>query len=140
MGADIVGGCPYNERNWEDTQRHIDMCFKLAHKHGRDVDFHADFADDTSDQRFAAASYIANKAMEAGYQGRVSLGHVTSLGALTSEEAKPVFDLLRKANVHIVTLPATDVYLGGRKDERNQRRGLTPVKALRQAGVNVAYS
>jgi cytosine/creatinine deaminase len=140
MGADIVGGCPYNERNWEDTQRHIDMCFKLAQKHERDVDFHADFADDTSDQRFAAASYIANKTIEAGYQGRVSVGHVTSLGALTSEEAKPVFDLLRKANVHIVTLPSTDVYLGGRKDEKNQRRGLTPVKALRQAGVNVAYS
>lgn len=140
MGADVVGGCPYNERNWEDTQRHIDLCFKLAQKYGRDVDFHADFADDTSDKRFAAADYIARKTIETGYQGRVALGHVTSLGALTAEEAKPVFELLRKANIHIVTLPATDVYLGGRKDEKNQRRGLTPVKALRQAGVGVAYS
>lgn len=140
MGADVVGGCPYNERNWEDTQRHIDLCFALAQKYGRDVDFHADFADDTSDKRFAATDYIARKTIETGYQGRVALGHVTSLGALTTEEAKPVFELLRKANIHIVTLPATDVYLGGRKDEKNQRRGLTPVKALRQAGVNVAYS
>jgi cytosine/creatinine deaminase len=37
-------------------------------------------------------------------------------------------------------LPATDLYLGGRKDEKKQRRGLTPVKALLKAGVNVAYS
>jgi cytosine deaminase len=140
MGADIVGGCPYNERNWEDTQRHIDLCFKLAQKFGRDVDFHADFADDQSDKRFAATEYIARKTIETSYQGRVALGHVTSLGALTTEEAKPIFELLRKANIHIVTLPATDVYLGGRKDEKNQRRGLTPVKSLRQAGVNVAYS
>ena len=101
---------------------------------------HADFADDTSDQRYFVAAHTARKTIDCGYNGRVSLGHVTSLGALTPEEAKPVLDLLREANIHIVTLPATDVYLGGRKDRNNQRRGLTPVRALRDAGVNVTYS
>ena len=24
MGANVVGGCPYNERTWDDTTRHID--------------------------------------------------------------------------------------------------------------------
>jgi cytosine deaminase len=65
---------------------------------------------------------------------------VTSLGALTPEELKPVIELLREADISIVTLPATDLYLSGRKDDKNQRRGLTPVKALYNAGVNVAYS
>lgn len=140
LGADVVGGCPYNELNWEDTVRHIDAVFEMAQKHDADIDMHADFSDEATDQRFAAAGYIAQKTMDTGYQGRVSLGHVTSLGSLDPEALKPVLELLRKADISIVTLPATDLYLGGRNDEKNPRRGLTPVRALQGAGVNVAYS
>jgi cytosine/creatinine deaminase len=140
LGADVVGGCPYNELTWEDTKRHIDIVFDLAQRHGLPVDMHADFADDTSDPRFFAAAHTARKTIDCGWHGRVSLGHVTSLGALAPDEAKPVLDLLHEADIHIVTLPATDVYLGGRKDRKAQRRGLTPVRALRDAGVNVTYS
>ena len=140
MGADVVGGCPYNELNWDDTRRHVDMVFALAQRFDAPVDMHADFADDTSDPRFAAISYIAQKTIETGYRGRVTLGHVTSLGALDDEALKPVIDRMREAGISIVTLPATDLYLGGRRDQRNPRRGLTPVKALHNAGVNVAYS
>jgi len=140
MGADVVGGCPYNELTWEDSRRHIDIVFDLAQRHGLPVDMHADFADDTSDARFFAAAHTARKTIDCGWHGRVSLGHVTSLGALAPDEAKPVLDLLHEADIHIVTLPATDVYLGGRKDQKAQRRGLTPVRALRDAGVNVTYS
>ena len=46
------------------------------------VDMHADFADDASDPRYAAAGYIAEKTIEHGFEGRVSLGHVTSLASL----------------------------------------------------------
>ncbi|MBN9114050.1 MAG: amidohydrolase family protein, partial [Pandoraea sp.] len=140
MGADVVGGCPYNELNWEDTKRHIDIVFELAQRFDAPIDMHADFADDTSDQRFAAISYIAQRTIDTGYQGRVSLGHVTSLGALDNDELAPVIEQIRLAGISIVTLPATDLYLGGRKDVQNPRRGLTPVKALHAAGVNVAYS
>jgi cytosine deaminase len=140
MGANVVGGCPYNERTWDDTKEHIDVVFELARRFDVPVDMHADFADDATDQRFAAAGYIADKAIEHGWQGRVSLGHVTSLGSLTREEAAPVVERLREADVSIVTLPATDLYLGGRDDERNQRRGLTPVHLLRDSGVNVTFS
>jgi cytosine deaminase len=140
MGADVVGGCPYNEASWDNSRRHIDMVFDMARKHDANVDMHADFSDEVTDQRFACAAYIARKAIDTNYQGRVSLGHVTSLGALTPEELKPIMDLLREADISIVTLPATDLYLGGRKDDKNQRRGLTPVRALHNAGVNVAYS
>ena len=140
MGATVVGGCPYNERSWEDTQSHVDECFKLAQKYGRPLDLHTDFADDTSDHRFAAAAYIAQKTIDTGYQGRVTLGHMTSLGALLPDQAKPVIELLKNADISIVTLPATDTYLGGRKDQASPRRGLTPIRALRSAGVNVAYA
>lgn len=140
LGADVVGGCPYNELSWDDTRKHIDQVFDLATKHDLPIDLHTDFADDTSDQRFAATEYIARKTIKTGYKGRVALGHVTSLGALKPDVLKPIAELLHEADIHIVTLPATDVYLGGRRDEANPRRGLTPVRALQAAGVNVAYS
>lgn len=140
LGADVVGGCPYNEISWEDTKKHIDIVFDMAIKHDLPIDMHADFADDASDQRFMAAEYIAHKTISLGYRGRVTLGHVTSLAALRREQLAPLTDLLREADISIVTLPATDTYLGGRHDEINQRRGITPVRALREGGVNVAYS
>jgi cytosine deaminase len=140
LGADVVGGCPYNELSWEDTVSHIDKVFDLAQKRGLDIDMHVDFADDTKDRRFATTQYIARKTIDVGYHGRVALGHVTSLGSLKPDELKPIAELLREADIHIVTLPATDTYLGGRRDEVNPRRGLTPVRALHAAGVNVAYS
>ena len=140
MGCDVVGGCPYNERNWDDTKAHIDTVFSLAQRFDKPIDMHADFADDVSDRRFAAAAYIAEKTIAMGYQGRVSLGHMTSLASLVPVEAAPVIDLLRRANIHVVALPATDVYLGGRSDPNNPRRGLTPIRALRAAGVKVTYS
>src|SRR5262249_49923072 len=37
-----------------------------------------------------------------------------------------------------ITLPATDLYLIGRRDTLNVRRGITPIKRLRAAGVTVA--
>jgi len=140
LGADVVGGCPYNEVSWEDTKKHIDVVFDMAIRHGLPVDMHADFSDDASDQRFASAEYIARKTIETGYQGKVALGHVTSLAALPPEKLKPLTELLQEADIAIITLPATDLYLGGRKDVVNQRRGITPVRALREGGVNVAYS
>lgn len=140
LGADVVGGCPYNELSWDDTRSHIDRVFELALERGHPVDMHADFADDASDQRFASTEYIARKTIELGYQGRVALGHVTSLASLTPERLEPLIALLREADITIVTLPATDTYLGGRRDIVNPRRGVTPVRALAKGGVNVAYS
>ncbi|TAM89536.1 MAG: N-acyl-D-amino-acid deacylase [Candidimonas sp.] len=140
LGADVVGGCPYNEISWDDTKKHVDIVFEMAMARDLPVDMHVDFADDASDPRFTSAEYIAHKTIETGYQGRVSLGHVTSLAALGHKALAPLVDLLREAGITIVTLPATDVYLSGRNDEMNQRRGITPVRALRDGGVNVAYS
>ena len=43
MGADLVGGCPYNDT---DGLEHIRIVFALATAFGVDADFHADFADE----------------------------------------------------------------------------------------------
>jgi len=132
VGADVVGGCPYNDA---DGEAHIDRVFALARELDRDVDFHVDFADDPVHRHVAA---IIDRTERHGWHGRVALGHLTELAACDEPEQARVAEALRAAGIAVIALPATDLYLMGRRDTRNVRRGLAPVKRLRKAGVTVA--
>jgi cytosine/creatinine deaminase len=140
LGCEVVGGCPYNEATVEDTRRHIEAVFELAERHGKPIDLHLDFADDVDDPRFVTAEMVCDLTIAHGMQGKVCLGHVTTLGALDVDAAAPLLEKIARAGITIVSLPATDLYLNGRKDKKNVRRGQTPVRALLDHGVNVAYS
>jgi cytosine deaminase len=138
LGADALGGAPYVD---PDPLAHLDTLFRLALEAGVPLDLHADFADDPPPEPPGlTARHAAERALAEGYVGRVVLGHATALGALPPHDLLPLAELLARADVSVVTLPATDLYLGGRDDTHNVRRALAPVRALRQAGVNVAYA
>jgi cytosine deaminase len=132
MGADLVGGVPYNDT---DAHRHIAIVFDLAAEFGVDVDFHADFFDEP---QHLHALHIAQETVRRGWQGRVALGHVSEMAALPPDEQERLARVLAQAGVAVIVLPATDLYLMGRKDVRTVRRGLAPVKRLLAAGVTVA--
>ena len=140
QGADVVGACPYNEADIADTRRHLEIVFKMAEKHGLPLDMHVDFTDDADDPRYMTTETICDMTMAYGMQGKVALGHVTTLGALNVDEAGPLFDKIARAGITIMPLPATDLYLNGRKDKLNVRRGMAPVQALLKHGVNVVYA
>ncbi len=131
-GADVVGGCPYNDT---DAHAQIDIVFRLAREFGVDADFHVDFSDEPEHLH---VRYIAEQTVRHGWQGRVAVGHVTELAALPSAEQQRVIDEIRAAELGVIVLPATDLYLMGRRDAHNVRRGLAPVKRLLAAGVPVA--
>ncbi|MGL4675715.1 MAG: amidohydrolase family protein [Wohlfahrtiimonas sp.] len=133
-GADVVGGIPYNDR---DAKEHVDFVFNLAKKYDKDIDLHQDFSDNATN---ISIDYVAQKTIEIGWQGRVSVGHLTSLGALEPARRDEIIALIKKADISVMCLPATDLHLGARKDEYNVRRTLTPVRALRDAGVNVCLA
>jgi cytosine deaminase len=133
-GADLVGGCPYNDT---DPHAQIDIVFRLAKEFGVDADFHVDFFDEP---QHLHVRYIAEQTVRHGWQGRVAVGHLTELAALLPEEQDPIVAMLREAGVGVIVLPATDLYLMGRRDVRNVRRGLAPIKRLLAAGVPVAAS
>jgi cytosine deaminase len=138
LGADALGGAPYVD---PDPVAHLDTLFRLATAAGVPLDLHADFSDDPPpDPPGLTARYVAERALAEGYAGRIVLGHATALGALPPTVLQPLAELLARADVSVVTLPATDLYLGGRGDTHNVRRALAPIGALRQAGVNVAYA
>jgi cytosine/creatinine deaminase len=131
-GADLVGGVPYNDT---DARRHIDIVFDLAAEFSVDVDFHTDFFDEP---QHLHARYIAEETVRRGWQGRVALGHMSEMAALPPVEQESLARRLAEAGVAVIVLPATDLYLMGRKDVRSVRRGLAPAKRLLGAGVTVA--
>lgn len=134
MGADIVGGIPYNDLSAND---HIDLVFEIAKKYQKSLDFHQDFKDDIAG---TSIEYLCKKTIAEGYQGRVTVGHLTSLGAFPPDQLEPLLQLMAEARINVMSLPATDLHLGGRSDTHNVRRALTPVRALKQAGVNVCLA
>jgi len=133
-GADVVGGIPYNDT---DANAHIDWVFRLAKDFDKDLDFHQDFRDDADAM---SIEYLARKTIAEGWQGRVSVGHLTALAAVSHERRGEIIALVRDAGISVMALPATDMHLGGRKDLENVRRTIAPVRALRDGGVNVCLA
>ena len=134
-GADVVGGMPYAEMIEADSDRHIDFALDLARRFDKDVQMHVDETDDPGARTLHA---YAVKAIRAGWQGRVTADHVTALAAYDDSYAAKVIGLVARARMSVVTLP-TKLMRGGVRDKEPRRRGLTRVRELLAAGVNVAY-
>jgi cytosine deaminase len=134
MGADLIGGCPYNDT---DAREHIRIVFALATAFGVDADFHVDFADEPEHLHVRE---IAAHTVRAGWQGRVTVGHLSELGAVPAFRQDEIIAEIAGAGVGVICLPATDLYLMGRTDGHNVRRGLPPVRRLLAAGVPVALA
>jgi cytosine/creatinine deaminase len=133
MGVDVVGGITYNDR---DLGEHLEFVFRLAQKHGLPVDLHVDFSDRPEQ---LAILEVVKMTEKFGMQGKVSVGHLTSLGAVRKVRAEAIAEAIAEAGVHVMCLPATDLYLNGRGEEQAAGRGLTPVQLLLDKGVNVVY-
>jgi cytosine deaminase len=117
MGADLVGGCPYND---SDGLEHIRIVFALATAFGVDVDFHVDFTDEP---RHLHVREIAAHTVRVGWQGRVAVGHPTELAAVPGFRQDEIIAEIAAAGLGVICLPATDLYLMGRQDDSNVRRG-----------------
>lgn len=131
-GADMVGGCPYTD---PDPAAHVKSIFDIAGRYHVPVDFHADFDLDDSN---SILPEIISETTRRGYHGRVSVGHATKLSAMPSADVKAIAGRLAKAGIAVTILPATDMFLNGRRVERLVPRGVAPGFLLAEYGVNVA--
>jgi len=133
-GATIVGGMPHWEATREDQLEHVAVLFDLAERHDLDVDMHVDESDDAS---VRTLEMVADATISHGWQGRVTAGHVCSLGAVDHAYASRVIAKCAEARMTIVSNPATNLVIQGRGDQGLVRRGLTRIGEFRAAGVNV---
>jgi cytosine deaminase len=135
LGVDVAGGMPFNEASPADSRRHIEIVFEIAREFDADIDMHVDETDDPNAQTLEV---LAELTVKNGWQGRVTAGHTCALASYPRAYADQVIALLSVANVNMIANPATNLMLQGRLDDYPRRRGVTQVKELLAAGVNVA--
>lgn len=134
QGAQVVGAVPYND---PDPDRHLDIVFELAREFDVDVDVHIDFSDSPQDRDILRLIRVIRRF---GWENRVTVGHLTALGALPVGEAEPIMREMQAVGIGVVSLPATDMYLNGRTGKGTRFRGLTPIRDLRRQGIMVAVA
>jgi cytosine/creatinine deaminase len=131
MGADIVGGAP---ALLPEPEKSIDAIFALAERYSKPIDLHID---ETEDPTTLTLEYLAEKTIEHSMQGLVTAGHCCSLAFVDDATVDRVIEKVKEASLHIITLPSCNLVLMGR-GIHPVARGLTRVKELLGAGVNVA--
>jgi cytosine/creatinine deaminase len=133
-GATVVGGMPHGERNMDDAARHIEIAFDIARAHDADIDMHID---ETDDPYWHTLELLADRTIETGYQGRVSAGHCCAMAGWDDLLATRVIEKVLKAQINVCTNSPVNLLLQGRGDRQPVRRGITRVRELLEAGVNV---
>jgi cytosine/creatinine deaminase len=134
LGGNLVGSAPYTD---PDPEGNVRFVFELAQEFDCDVDFHLDFLDD--DQPLLLP-YVIQQTQEFGWQGRVCLGHMTKLAGLPPAQLEALAADLQTAQISILALPASDLYMMARQDTHNVRRGVAPIGRLAELGVNVGVA
>ncbi|WP_082688677.1 amidohydrolase family protein [Ruegeria marisrubri] len=121
---------------FDQTERDAGLqnAFRAADRYGLALDFHVD---EGLASNLDGLERIADAALAAGFQGPVLCGHACSLANLGAEDVARIADKLVQAGISVAALPQTNLYLQGRVGGTPDRRGLTRVHELRDAGVSV---
>jgi cytosine deaminase len=133
-GADLVGGCPHLEPS-RDTLAATEALLEIAAEHDVGVDLHTD---ETLDASVDGLAHLAHTVTRTGFEHPVTASHCVSLGSRSEGEQRRVADAVAAAGISVIALPATNLYLQGRDRQEGMPRGVTAVRALRDAGVTVA--
>lgn len=133
-GANLIGSAPYID---PDPEQNIRVIFDIAEEFDCDVDFHLDFLDDDAP---LLLPLVLEETCRRGWQGRVCLGHMTKLAGLLPEDLEFVASATRQADVSILALPASDLYMMSRQDTYDVRRGVAPIHKLAAMGVNTGLA
>jgi cytosine deaminase len=132
LGVDGIGGCPHLE---DDPHRATDLFLEVAGEAGLFIDLHTD---ETLDPTRLALPYLAERVLATGFPHGATASHCVSLGMQPEAEQRRIAELVAAAGVGVIALPSSNLYLQGRGSQTAMPRALTAIKALREAGVNVA--
>ncbi|WP_013321988.1 cytosine deaminase [Gloeothece verrucosa] len=131
----ILGGVAYMNPAL-DAQ--LAQVFLLAQERGLNLDFHAD---ENGDPDSICLQKIAQTALEYQFSGSIICGHCCSLAVQPEEVVAKTLDLVKSANIGIVSLPMCNLYLQDRRSSQTPYwRGVTKVHELKQQGIAVAFA
>lgn len=133
-GATVIGAAP----NYDpDPAGQIDRIFALAREFDVDIDMHLDSGNSAEHLDLHQVCRLTERF---GLGGRVAIGHASKLSTMKLEELKPLAKRIADAGVAVTVLPATDLFMTGRDQTDNIRRGLADVTLLAAHGVNCSLS
>ncbi|NRP72945.1 Cytosine deaminase [Ensifer psoraleae] len=136
MGVDIVGGIPHFERTMEDGARSVESLCRVAADRGLPVDMHCDETDDPLSRHIET---LAAQTVRFGLQGRVAGSHLTSMHSMDNYYVSKLIPLMAEAEINVIPNPLINIMLQGRHDTYPKRRGMTRVRELMAAGLNVSF-
>ncbi len=135
MGLEVVGGIPHFERTSALGAESIAALCELAEERGLLVDIHCDESDDPMSRHIETLTYHTQRL---GLQGRVAGSHLTSMHSMDNYYVSKLIPLMAEAEMNVIANPLINITLQGRHDSYPKRRGMTRVKELMEAGINVA--
>jgi len=136
LGVDVVGGIPHFERTMEQGAASVKALCEIAVERGLRVDMHCDESDDPLSRHIETLTFHTQRL---GLQDRVTGSHLTSMHSMDNYYASKLLPLMAEARIHVVANPLINITLQGRHDTFPKRRGMTRVKELMEAGINVAF-
>ena len=128
-GATVIGAAPNYD---SDRAGQIRRVFEIAVERDIDIDMHLDSGANADDMDVILVCDLAERY---GWQGRVAIGHGTKLASATPARFAEVAARMAGAGVALTVLPATDLFLMGRDQLRDVRRGVVDGVALNRAGA-----
>ena len=133
-GADLLGGVPAFHA---DPVASIGCALDLAAELELPVDLHVDEASTPTGFVLEA---LADATLFRGLEGRVTASHTCALATVDEATARRTISKLADARITVIALPALNLFLQGRGDATPRVRGLTLVRELIAAGVDVRFA
>ena len=136
MGADCVGAIPHFEFTREYSVESLNFAMDLAYRYDRLVDVHCDEIDDEASRGLET---LAARAYEMEMFDKVTASHTTAMHSYNNAYVNRLMRLLKMSRINFVANPLVNTHLQGRVDTYPKRRGVTRVKELLEAGLNVSF-
>jgi cytosine/creatinine deaminase len=133
-GARVIGGAP---RYDTDPAGQIRRIFELAREFDADIDIHLDVG---NTPKAMDIHLVCELTEEYRRGGRVVVGHMAKLSTMRPSEVAVLARRLANIGIAVTVLPATDLYLMGRDQDHNVRRGVADANFLLEHGVNCSLS
>ncbi|WZH37884.1 MAG: amidohydrolase family protein [Microbacterium enclense] len=128
-GVDLVGGAPHLA---DDPIADLERLIALARRRDVGIDLH-------TDESLAGADTLSVYARAVtGWHRPRTAGHCVRLSMMPVRDLAELAEEIRVADIGVIALPITNLYLQGWDAEHAVPRGIAPIGRLKAAGVRVA--
>ena len=133
-GAKAIGGAPRYDADHAGQIRRI---FELAREFDAAIDIHLDVGDTPEEMDVPLVCELTEKYRRGG---RVTVGHMAKLSTMPPTQLAETARRMADVGVAVTVLPLTDLFVMGRDQDHNIRRGVADANFLVEHGVNCSLS